>query len=78
LLLNTDKHIKAMATTTEYEDKAKTNDSNLQKGTQAGEQNKSDRPRVKTVTPDNDNGDPGAPAQKDSSNKDKGPAGENL
>jgi len=50
----------------------------LQKGIQAGEQSKPDKPRVKTVTPDNDNGDPGAPAQKDSSNKGKGPAGENL
>jgi hypothetical protein len=67
-----------MATTKEYEDKAKTNDSNLQKGIQVGEQSKRDRPHVKTVTPDNDNGDPGAPARKDSSNKDKGPAGENL
>jgi len=67
-----------MATTKEYEDKAKTNDANLQNGIQAGEQSKPDKPRVKTVTPDNDNGDPGAPAQKDSSNKGKGPAGENL
>ncbi|MHB8209640.1 hypothetical protein [Mucilaginibacter sp.] len=67
-----------MATTKEYESKAKTNDSNLQKGTQAGEQNKPDNKRVKTVTPDNDNGDPGAPAQKYSSNKGKGPTGENL
>ncbi|WP_179414065.1 hypothetical protein HDF19_17065 [Mucilaginibacter sp. E4BP6] len=67
-----------MATTKQYEDKAKASNSNLQKGTQAGEQSKPDNPRLKTVTPDNDNGDPGAPAQKDSSNKGKGPAGENL
>ena len=67
-----------MATTKEYENKAKTTDSNLQKGTQAGVQNKADSPRVKTVTPDNDNGAAGKPAQKDSSNKGKGPAGENL
>jgi len=62
----------------EHENKAKTNDSDLQKGTQAGEQNQPDSTRVKTVTPENDNGDAGAPAQKDSSNKGKGPAGENL
>ncbi|MFI5157501.1 MAG: hypothetical protein ACHQF4_01465 [Sphingobacteriales bacterium] len=67
-----------MATTNEHENNAKANDSNLQKGTQAGIQSKPDSPRVKTVTPDNDNGDPGAPVQKDSSNKEKGPAGENL
>ena len=67
-----------MATTKEYENKAKTTDSNLQKGTQAGEQSKPDSPRVKTVTPDNDYGDSGVPVQKDSSNKGKGPAGENL
>ena len=60
-----------MATTT-----AKTE---TKKGTLANEQKKPDPPRVKTVTPDNDNGDPGAPAPKiDSSNKGKGPKGENL
>jgi hypothetical protein len=48
------------------------------KGKMPKEQNKSDAPRVKTVTPDNDNGDPGPPAKKDSSNKGKGPKGENL
>lgn len=67
-----------MATIKEYEDKLKPDDSDLQKGTQAGEQSKPDSPRVKTITPDNDNGEPGAPVQQDSSNKDKGPAGENL
>jgi hypothetical protein len=57
---------------------ANSTDAGLQKGTQAGEQSKADSPRVKTVTPDNDNGAAGKPAQKDSSNKGKGPAGENL
>ncbi|RKR82532.1 hypothetical protein BDD43_2717 [Mucilaginibacter gracilis] len=50
----------------------------LAKGKQAQEQNKPDNKRVTTVTPDNDNGKPGGPAKKDSSNKGKGPAGENL
>jgi len=36
-----------------------------QKGKAAGEQNKPDPPRVKTVTPDNENGDPGPPKSKD-------------
>jgi hypothetical protein len=48
------------------------------KGNLPKEQKKMDTPRVKTVTPDNDNGDPGPPADKDSSNKGKGPKGENL
>ena len=50
-------------------------DERFKKGHQANEQSKKDAPRVKTVTPDNENGKPGAP---DSSNKGKGPAGENL
>lgn len=50
----------------------------LAKGKQAQQQTKPDSKRVDTVTPDNDNGKPGAPATKDSSNKGKGPAGENL
>jgi len=62
----------------EYETTASSADADLKKGTQAGVQSKADSPRVKTVTPDNDNGDAGKPAQKDSSNKGKGPAGENL
>ncbi|WP_461452300.1 hypothetical protein [Mucilaginibacter sp.] len=62
----------------EYENGANPVDSELQKGTQSGEQDKLDTPLMKTVTPDNDNGDPGKAAQKDSSNKGKGPAGENL
>ena len=64
--------------TKEYETKSSSTDSDLKKGAQAGEQSKSDSPRVKTVTPDNDNGDPGKPVQKDLSNKGKGPSGENL
>ena len=39
---------------------------------------KAGAPDVKTVTPDNDNGKPGVPDKKDSSNKGKGPKGENL
>lgn len=50
----------------------------LQKGKLSSEQKESDNKRVNTVTPDNDNGTPGAPAARDSSNKGKGPAGENL
>jgi hypothetical protein len=55
-----------------------TPDKDLNKGTQPNVQKKADSPRVTTVTPGNDNGKPGAPASKDSSNKGKGPAGENL
>jgi len=64
--------------TKEYENSADSTNSDLRKGTQAGEQNKQDNTLIKTVTPDNDNGDPGKPAQKNSSNKGKGPSGENL
>ena len=53
-------------------------DSNLAKGKQPTVQNKPDDTRVKTVAPDNDSGKPGAPANKNSSNKGQGPAGENL
>ena len=42
------------------------------------EQQKASGPNVKTVTPDNDNGKPGVPDKKDSSNKGKGPKGESL
>lgn len=48
-----------------------------QKGKQPNMQGKNDNPRVKTVTP-NDNGNPGPPDKKDTSNKGKGPKGENL
>jgi hypothetical protein len=34
--------------------------------------------KVATVTPDNDNGKTGLPAEKDRSNKGKGPMGEDL
>jgi hypothetical protein len=54
------------------------NTKDTSKGKLPNEQNKPDAPRVKTVTPDNDNGDPGAPAKTNSSNKGKGPKGENL
>ena len=64
----------------------KTTEEETQKGRQPEVQNKPDDKRVPTVTPDNDNGDPGPPAadkdssaaDADSSNKDKGPSGENL
>ena len=64
--------------TKEYENGSNPADDELQKGTQAGVQNKQDKKLVTTVTPDNDNGDLGKPVQKDSSNKGKGPSGENL
>jgi hypothetical protein len=56
----------------------KTTEENTQKGKQPQVQQKADDKRVKTVTPDNDNGKPGAPAAEESSNKGKGPKGENL
>ena len=43
---------------------ATTENKTTQKGKLPGEQNKKDAPRVRTVTPDNDNGDPG-PVSKD-------------
>lgn len=67
-----------MATHNKHQEKEKTDDSSLQKGKQPGEQSKPDSERVKTITPDNENGDPGAPSQPDSSNKGKGSSGENL
>jgi hypothetical protein len=63
---------------------------NLAKGNQQTVQNKQDGKMVNTVTPNNDNGKPGKPTQQksnvqppqfgedNSSNKDQGPAGENL
>lgn len=56
----------------------KTTNSNLAKGKQPTVQDKPDGKRVPTVTPDNDNGNPGAPANKNLSNKGQGPKGENL
>lgn len=65
-------------------------DAAIAKGNEPGTQDKPDAPLVKTVTPDNDNGDPGPPADKpvtnssaeqpitNSSNKGQGPSGENL
>ncbi len=62
----------------------------LAKGKQETVQNKNDQKLVKTVTTDNDNGKPGQPIKQksnvqppqfqddSSSNKDQGPAGENL
>jgi hypothetical protein len=64
-------------------------DAALAKGNEPGTQDKPDDPLVKTVTPDNDNGDPGPSTEPvtnssaeqpitNSSNKGQGPAGENL
>lgn len=58
--------------------KTEQNNTDNKKGNQPEVQNKKDTPRVKTVTPENENGNPGPPAEKDSSNKGKGPKGENL
>ncbi|MDB4904683.1 MAG: hypothetical protein JWQ63_3964 [Mucilaginibacter sp.] len=55
----------------------KSRNKNLKKGKQPTIQNKPDAPRVKTVAPDNDSGEPGPPAEK-SSNVGQGPAVENL
>ncbi|HEY0245757.1 MAG TPA: hypothetical protein VGC01_09355 [Mucilaginibacter sp.] len=52
-------------------------DTGLAKADKTNKQDKKDDERVTTVTPGNDNGDPGPPV-KDSSNKDEGPAKENL
>jgi hypothetical protein len=56
----------------------KDGDNNLEKGKQPTDQKNPDKERVPTVTPDNDNGNPGPPAEESSSNKDGGPAQENL
>ncbi|MDB5111234.1 MAG: hypothetical protein JWR67_2348 [Mucilaginibacter sp.] len=52
-------------------------DTGLAKEDKPIEQNKEDEKRVPTVTPGNDSGDPGAPDE-DTSNKNEGPAKENL
>ena len=39
---------------------------------------KNEQDTIITVTPDNDNGDPGPPATKEDGNKGQGPKGENL
>jgi len=49
-----------------------------EKGKEPNVQDKPDGPRVTTVTPDNDSGDPGPSKEQPSSNKGQGPAGENL
>lgn len=57
---------------------ATTKDS-LAKSSQPKEQKKADSKRVDTVTPANDSGKPGKPADKPASdNKNTGPAGGNL
>jgi hypothetical protein len=52
-------------------------DKNFAKGKQTTVQNKPDTKRLKTIVPDNDNGEPGA-ASESSSNVGQGPAIENL
>lgn len=47
----------------------KDGDNYLEKGEQPTDQKKPDKERVPTVTPDNDNGDPGPPAEKDALKK---------
>ncbi|WP_454803012.1 hypothetical protein [Mucilaginibacter phyllosphaerae] len=63
------------------------NNENIRTNTDANELDKSGDPSVqdkpddtlvKTVVPGNDNGEPGAPEEEDSSNKGKSPSGENL
>jgi hypothetical protein len=50
----------------------KDGDSYLEKGELSTDQEKPDKERVPTVTPDNDNGEPGPPAEEESSKtKDK-------
>ena len=63
------------------DDNAVTNkdgDNNLEQGEQPAKQSKPDAQSVETVVSDNENGDPGPPEEENSSNKDQGPAGENL
>lgn len=60
-----------------------TDNAAIKKGNEPNVQDKPDGPRVKTVTPDNDSGDPGPSTEQpssgsDASNKGKGPSGENL
>lgn len=43
----------------------KDGNNNLEKGKQPAEQKNVDGPQIKTVTPDNDNGDPGPPVKAD-------------
>ncbi|GGH07225.1 hypothetical protein [Mucilaginibacter phyllosphaerae] len=55
-----------------------TDSDEIDKGSEPNVQDKPDDTRVKTVTPGNDNGDPGPDTEQDASNKGKGPSGENL
>jgi len=48
----------------------KDGDNYLEKGEQPTDQNKSDQKPVPTVTPDNDNGEPGPPPEEKPSKKD--------
>jgi hypothetical protein len=62
------------------DDNAVTNNDDTSTSQEPTEQDKPDEVRVPTVTPGNENGDPGPDEEPedDSSNKGKGPAGENL
>lgn len=46
-------------------------DQTTEKGKEPGVQDQPDDQRIKTVTPDNDNGDPGPPAEEAKDNKDE-------
>jgi hypothetical protein len=48
----------------------KDGDNYLEKGKQPTDQDKPDKERVPTITPDNDNGEPGAPAKESKDAKD--------
>ncbi len=50
----------------------------ISKGNTPTEHKKDDEERVDTVVPDNDSGIPGPPSDEESSNKNEGPANENL
>lgn len=45
------------------------NNTDTAKGKLPGEQKKSEAPRIPTITPDNENGDPGPPAKPASKDK---------
>lgn len=65
---------------TNKDDSITNKDEDLKKGEQQNEQNKPDQEHVPTVTPDNENGKPGAPEDEEesSSNVGQGPGVENL
>jgi hypothetical protein len=56
----------------------KDGDNDLEKGVQPTDQKKPDQERVPTVTPDNENGNPGPPEDESTSNVGQGPSVENL